>query len=463
LFSSLFARKDKPDPRKAQEAVLRGQIAPTSTTLRGPDTAAQKPPDPKELARLTAEKIDRIESEMIAAGMPVPPAPKNAQRAVPAAQVPVPSGKAPLDFSTSVVLGDTGNADQILVSGSTMEPQLEEAAILFANNQTEAAAATLRAAVVEPANKEQAWWMLFDVLHSLGDQSAYESLALDYAARFEASPPAWRNVAKPICQDVSKKPGVGPSVARFPENMDANIARTVETAHKASVNKRLVVFDFSRVKALDDAAARLLNSVLEGYKKQKRELRVVGAATLFELLRPGLVAGDKQDNEHTWWLALDMLRLLGERQQFDDLSIDYCVTFEVSPPSWEPMPAWIGAEEGEVLGGSTIHATVAPTQMDVAPLAHGGQAFVLAGEITGRMQKELAALRVVAQEKSDLVIDCRDLLRLDFIAAGELLNECVSLRGQGKQILIVEPSAIVLALMVVMGIHELTEIRARKH
>lgn len=473
MFSSIFTRKDKPDPRKTKEAVLREQmLAQSPSTQPGVATTTTQAPDPREVARLTAEKIDRIESEMIAAGLPVPPPPKRvAQAAAVAAAAPVAATKESsggktlpmLDFGTSVVLGDPSNADQILVSGSSLDPQLEEAAILYANNQTEAAAATLRVTIQNPGVQQQAWWMLFDVLHCLNDKEAFESLSLDYAARFEASPPAWRdNASRAAPVEPKTKSGAGPSVVRFPAQIDGSVTRLIEVAHKASVNKRLVVFDFTKVKQIDAAAINLLQSVIEGYKKQKRELSINGAEILFHLVRATVEAGVRADNETHWLLSMDLLRLMGARQQFDDLSIDYCVTFEVSPPAFEPMPEWIRTENGEALGGSTIHATVGATQFDTAPLADGGQAFALSGELLGRLQKELAALRVYAADRSDVVIDCRDLLRLDFVAAGELLNECVTMRNQGKQILIVEPSAIVLALMLVMGIHELTEIRTRK-
>ena len=34
-------------------------------------------------------------------------------------------------------------------------------------------------------------------------------------------------------------------------------------------------------------------------------------------------------------LRLDALRLANRADQFDEAAIDYCVTYEVSPPSWE--------------------------------------------------------------------------------------------------------------------------------
>ena len=87
---------------------------------------------------------------------------------------------------------------------------------------------------------------------------------------------------------------------------------------------------------------------------------------------------------------------------------------------------------------------------------------MLRGQVSGRMVTELGLLRAYAADRADIVIDARALQRLDFAAAGELLNEVVVLRGAAKTVLIVEPSFIVEALLVVMGIHELAEIRRRK-
>lgn len=80
----------------------------------------------------------------------------------------------------------------------------------------------------------------------------------------------------------------------------------------------------------------------------------------------------------------------------------------------------------------------------------------------GRMQDRIKALRVFSGGRPDVVIDCRDLRRIDLAAVGELLNEIVTLRTAGKQVLVVEPNRLVFALMLVMGIQELAEIRERR-
>ena len=164
------------------------------------------------------------------------------------------------------------------------------------------------------------------------------------------------------------------------------------------------------------------------------------------------------------------LRLQGEQQAFEDLSIEYCVTYEVSPPSWEPVGprlTLLGADgaapaSDPAAGGAAPAPAAALADPAGQSTSIEGSALVLRGQVSGRMVTELGLLRAYAADRSEVVIDARGLKRLDFVAAGELLNEVVVLRSAGKPVLIIEPSFIVEALLVVMGIDELAEIRRRK-
>jgi len=44
-----------------------------------------------------------------------------------------------------------------------------------------------------------------------------------------------------------------------------------------------------------------------------------------------------------WLMLLDLYQHLGMRAEFEEAAVNYAVTFEISPPSWEPQP---GAEAG---------------------------------------------------------------------------------------------------------------------
>ncbi len=483
---SLFGRKERPDPRRLREGM---PVRIPDTTVRGPSTATSMQ-DQRELARRTAEKIDQIESEMISGAGPVEatvpmtplraasfgaPVPSRNASTAPHAlpqSGPAPTGKAngsaarspesvlpPLEFSTSVLLGDTAAGfGGIQVTASALAPELEEAAILYANAQSQAAGATLRAAIDRGqlgAHARQAWLMFFDVLREMGARAEFDSLALEYAARFEQSPPPWpERTAEP--QPRADRGGA-PTIVRFAVRLDGAATRQVEQARRAASAKRPVTIDFTAITEFDPDGAVLACSLLESFASGGAELVVLGAAQLFEVARAAVEPGRRDASDSGWKLALAALRLLGDQQAFDDLSIEYCVTYEVSPPSWEPMPA-------NVRGGadSAPRREPRPATHDRDTSTVEGGAFVLHGEIAGRIANELAALRDYAETRSEVIVDCRGLRRLDFVAAGELLNEVVVLASQSKSVLFAEPMPIVEALLMVMGIHEVVEIRRRK-
>lgn len=504
MFSLFGRRGSKPDSRRPRDGL---PVRVPDTTLRGPTTLASIEAQ-RELARRTAEKIDRIESEMIdaagqLAGAPVtnplpttlpmrpaqrPPTPGMATdagaagRQAPAARVApavqpaedvavAPSEPAaelpPLEFSTSVVLGDTiAGAGGIQVSAAALPPELEEAAILYANAQPQAAAATLRAAIGRGGLGErtrQAWLMLLDVLQASGERTEFESVAIKFAARFERSPPTWQDAA---VEPAPAKAAAAPAVLRVAATLDAVSAKPFDQARRAASGGKPVTIDCGAIAAFDHDGAMLLCEFIGEFEKSGRQLVVLGADRLLASARAAIQPGRRDAGDGGWKLALAALRLLGEKEIFDELSIDYCVTYEVSPPSWEPMPANVrrdAASASGAAGNAALPQRDAGAQPQHAAGHAEGGSFALRGEIVGRMDRELPALRAFAQTRGDVVIDCRDLRRLDFVAAGELLNEVVTLIGQGRSVLFAEPTSIVEALLAVMGIHELADVRRRRH
>ena len=449
------------------------------TTVRGPNTGSS-PEAQREIARRTAEKIDQIESEMIevasplarpakpiqldpgagvtaATARPVPAAPAGGTLARPepvrvAARPEVPA----LDPDTAIVLGDAQHhgGGGIEITASALPADLEEAAILFANGQAQAAITTLRSAIARGAletSVHQGWVMLFDVLQASGAKLDYEAVAIEYASRFEKSPPAWIDPAEeraPVRRAALSAPVV------FPARLDAAIERQIDQARRAAAGKRPIVLDLSAAGSVDAEGAAHVLAIIESLERAGRELVVLGAQRLYDVARGAIEAGRRDPHDACWKLALLGLRLLGEKQAFDDLAIDFCVTYEVSPPSWEPP--------GATVRTSLPENVAAEPEAPRSSAAVEGNALALRGEVTGRMPAELAALRAHAAGCQDVVIDCRGLRRIDFAAAGELLNEVVGLCSAGKTVLFVEPSMVVEALLMVMGIHELADIRRRK-
>jgi anti-anti-sigma regulatory factor len=477
-------RSDKAhsDPRLAK---LAASLAADASSLKAavakpdPTPQRQRAVDQNEAARRTTASIDAIEFEMMAtkagsgqkieksgdfakapsAGSSASPSGTSAAARKVAAALQMEARDAPntlpkLDHSTSIVLGDTSGALNIDVSGTTLPPMIEEAAILFANGQAKESIDSLKHAIGsgELENQVQtAWVMLLDVYQATGQRAEFENTALDYAARFEASPPAWLEEVNPEQKPEAKKSAMAASVI-FPAALDADVSKQIEQLQRGSATKRELQLDFGNAKTATAEGADLIYKILMAFKKTQREITIAHTDRLFDALMSSVEAGRRDSSESGWLLALEALRLMNQQQRFDDVSIDYCVTYEVSPPPWEPMPAWIKQSQGST-----------EAKLEAAPKSGAeGNSFAIRGDLVGAIPSELAELRAYSQSASSVVIDCRELRRVDFTAAGELLNVVATLRANGKQVLFVEPNWMVLALMVVMGLHDLAEIRRRK-
>lgn len=463
MVFSLFSRKDKGDARRGRGTAGSAVGPARAVAPVAPDTMAAR----REAARLTEEKINRIESEMIASAPARParaappvaaPSPPSAKPAPAVAAPPIHAVNGHAESMTSAGFGDLSDVMAIDVNASSLPGALEEAAILFANGQPAAAAAALQHAVADAdlgGFQQLAWLMLLDLHQLTGDRAAFESLALDYAARFESSPPAWVE-AEGHGTIAIRQPGG--SVVALPARLDASLVGRIDLLERGLERRRETIIDCGSVQAVDtDGAARLVALFRRFEKTPGGQVLIVrGAQSLFDASRASIEPGRRDRIDAGWMLALYALRLLGDEQAFEDLGIEYCVTFEVSPPSWEALPPSIrSAAPDDARGGLDARPTQGPPPAEP-------NAFVMAGDVTGRMQNEIRALRAFATGRSDVVVDCRPLRRLEFVAVGELLNEVVNLRSAGKQVLFAEPNRLVYALMLVMGIPELAEIRKRK-
>lgn len=343
------------------------------------------------------------------------------------------------------------------IGSSGVPPIIEQAAILYANDETEAATAVLVQAIRDSqlgTAAMQAWRMLLDAHQFLGRKDEFEALAIEFAARFETSPPAWRN-DDVIAAEPERASGVRPSVA-LPAVLDAGTVRTLEAIERAAQRGRGVTVDCRAVRSVDLEGASVLRTAFERLESSAQPAAFVMPEPLVDALRATVQTGRRDDDASAWLLLLDLLRLLGQQAEFEDISIDYCITYEVSPPSWTPAAAHMSCDSAP-----SAAAAVAPP-----PPAGGSSlradAYALAGDLRSAAGAELAGLRAHAERHAHVYVDCRDLKRLDFVTAGQLLNLVTELRAVGRTFEFGELSHMVAALLAVMGLHELATMTLRK-
>jgi len=308
-----------------------------------------------------------------------------------------------------------------------VDAQAEEAAILFANAQDDAVRAVLENAVRihHSGPGERLWLMLFDVYQFAGTRAPFEALGIDYARSFEKSPPGWSD------QHPSTSAEIAVGSLRFSGDLCGdNDAAFAAIAQSLDKNRRLRL-DLSTLSRLDAAGCARLLDLLQRSRKARHELDILGRDTLATLLEACVETG-RAEEQACWLLLLEVYQLRGQYESFEEVAINYAVTFEVSPPSWEA--ARVASPEP------------APAARVVAVVV---DAYALRGEIKSSRFGDLPSF---AELHDPVVVDCATLRRIDFISAGALLNVLTTIRRTGKQIVFQHPNHLVAELFGIVGL-----------
>lgn len=343
-----------------------------------------------------------------------------------------------LDFS-DFVFSESSPDFHVEAEIDPIDAEAQEAAILYANGQDEMVRTLLENAVrihhFGPG--ERLWMMLFDLYKLSGQKAAFEALEIDYAQSFEKSPPGWRDKSSGPAK--TKQVLAGNFLFRGTLTGDNNSA--FDAIRQALEKNPKLRLDLSKVSRLDAGGCARLLSLLQQASKARREIELLGRDTLQALLDKCVGSGRAEDRE-CWLLLLELCQLQGQYEKFEDLAINYAVTFEVSPPSWEakrvaaPEPVLQLATDG------------VGDEVDV-------DAYGLHGDIKASRFGDLAGY---AGGHDPVLIDCVALKRIDFISAGALLNVLTTVRRSGKQIVFRHPHHLVAELFGVVGLNAVANI-----
>lgn len=477
---SLFGKKDRqpadtPDDKDSSRKKREENLTRADKSLEAKREAASESERSQKMqrtaAQATAMKIDAIESEMSSEFVkPLPPAadartgqaappPKMAARAPSRPPPPAAKKKSGSDPTTLQLLPLIGDSTAFLLSNETVgggvaisnsesAPVIDEAAILFANDQPLMVEHVLQAAIDEDALGSATpivWGMLFDLYQATGKQQQFENLSIAYANKFETSPPAWIESTKGDLLAAPAAPAGATPTVPFSGRLDANIVKLLERAQNLADKSRILRLEFARVTEVDPAGCGLLLTVLKTLQKSGHELILVGAPELAAKIRAILEVGRRDDTEAPWLLLLEILQLLNRESEFEEASIDYCVTFEVSPPAFVAPKTKVttAQEESPRRDADTGH-------------------FMMPAVIEGRPEKLILAIAAYAAQHKPAIIDCSNLQRVDFMAAGQLLTGLAPFTSQGAVIELHNVNHLVAALFNVMGLKDILRILPRK-
>lgn len=323
-----------------------------------------------------------------------------------------------------------------------MSPPAEEAAILYANGGYDEARAVLEHALDTTKGADARltlWGMLLDLLRLIGHRERFEALSLSYATEFERSPPAWLDLSPHGAKGTEAKVQTVNLSGILNGQAAGQFAQLIQIGMRTGALR----IDLSRLRGVDNAGAELLLRAVRGLRKAKIRLSLVGAGHLASVLG-GVVTPGKAEQKPVWLLLLEVLQYTEQNDRFEELAVDFAMTFEESPPSWEPPPELTASQTG---------AEVLAVQLS--------DIYRLDGEIVGPNTEVLRKITAFASGRTKVEVDCSLLRRMDFVSAGTLFNVVSQLHAQGRLVVLKGVNSMVAALMQVMGLHQVARIELR--
>ena len=422
MFFSLFGKKgeSKKTENKSKAPVARQPVSPSPAT---PVPSLQAGDDSLDFSAYVPPPQ--------LAPLPVSPAP---QPAAPPLDVSAQASSLAKDPVPSIEASPAANGGA---------PIIEEAATLFANGQAEQALAALSRSVREAdlgKSAQQAWLMLFDLYQHLGMREEFEALAPEFVVKFERSAPAWLETGER--RDPALATG---GIGYFALSGMLTGASALELEKLRNTPGQTVRIDCGRLLGLDGPGCSLLREALLSVREAGKEVMLSGESRLLAFLERFCQAGKIETDAAAWALLFDVYRTLDLKDKFEEAAINYAVTFEVSPPSWESRP------------GAEAKGSAVPRPVEAAD-----QALILSGELIGAGETLAVQLQDWAGANKMLVIDMSRATRVDLATAGVMLKVLSALQESGVTIQVRGANELIRALFGVTGLSRIARIIQRK-
>ena len=363
------------------------------------------------------------------------------------------------------------------------EPDLEEAAIRFANGDHAGAESGLLDVLAqhqqdEPEQQLEIWMTLFDLYRATGQHDRFDALAIDFAAQYSRSAPLWFSMPELLGMVAAATPAAGAAEAApaasmrrdFSWNAPPALAVSSVAALQASLARAASpwTLSWSRLTSIDEAAVPLLADLVSQWSDREGQLVFSGVEKLNALLDAKTQSGERSNSPEWWRLRMAMMRLMGKPDEFELVALDYCVTYEVSPPSWVSPRCGYSDNEGVSSGAAPLAADSDFMASDLGELSapaplESGPVAQLSGHIDGDATPLLQPFEAFLRPGVPLTIACDKLIRVDFAAAGSVLNWAAEQQGHGHVVQFHNLQRLVAIFFNVIGINEHAWVVPRKN
>ncbi len=364
------------------------------------------------------------------------------------------------------------------------DPEFEEAALRFASGDIAGAEAVLRA-LLDPAHprasQAETWRYLFDLYRAWGRSDSFDDLGAEFARRLQCSPPQWSGLDATLIPQVGETTRVLAASVQGEPAFDWACPAVLEASDVAALQEALAGLpqpwrlSWAGLTRLEPGAVAPLALLVAHWARCPIRLRIAGAQALERIVDARTACGERGADPAWWALRLEWLRVTRRPAEFELVALDYCVTYEVSPPSWDapvcdlrlletddpgqprqPVTALGPRVSTQGAGGVSDNSAFAGSLPAASPTGE------LAGTLVGDASAALARLDACAQGADLIVITCERLVRIDIEAAGALSNWVAARQREGGAVHLVQVHRLVAALLAAVGLTSQARITLRR-
>lgn len=472
LLREMIERKRRNDlVRKRELDMLRrvrheGLTPDQAAALDAPSSVpAELDPAPVADGHRMRAKIDEIEQAMVGASGA---ATRRAPRLTRPVRLEGPStvhayveAQATLVLPSAVTVAGPGQLTEVPppdVADMRHDPVLDVAVMAFASGDAASAERELRTLIQGScADDADTWLVLADLYRATGQRTPFETLAMAFSRAFDRSPPQWFSLPTLAAADLAARGTItvvpGAPVWKAPARLDADDVG--ELARHCDQQPPPWVMDWSALRHMTPAGAQALVQLAHTWGASEATLHWRGVAPLLAALKVVTPTGHRSVPPVLWLARLAMLRLVHRPQDFETVAIDYCVTYEVSPPSWEALRCRVHTDS-EQSDATTALLTEPPVSaFNELPLPDE-IVLQLVGDWVGDVGGALAgwSSAVEAAPRARIVLCAALLTRIDFTAAGDVLNWVAARRAMGRDLRFTDLHRLTALMLSVMGLQD---------
>ena len=371
----------------------------------------------------------------------------------------------------------------------THDPELDHAVMAFANADFGECEKALRGLVAEGGVRHKhapTWRALLDLYRAIGQQQRFEWTCAHFVKELGETPPTWvsiprlaMNMGGPPPDGTAAVTAAGPRGAaqsdaasavgatgpgkadawKCPVRLEAAAVDALRAHVQGAAGQ--VVIDWAPLQMLDPGGAQALRTLLRDWAGSGPPLQWHDVDTLFDLLEIAAPPGDHLADPAFWQVRLEALRLLGVQAPYDLAAEDFAATYGAMPPEWRPPAAAVATTDGTlaemVLARPDFSVSTLPDELGANSSVTVELMGQLAGDVSATMSRALSEIG----DATNVTVACHRLIRVDLMAAGELLNWVSARRAEGRLVRFTQVHRLVALFFCAMGLDDQAPIELR--